>query len=284
MKFILTVMALSLGFTHNSYSQNPKSRILILASDHLNQIYRKDNPNTDVLTTRRQLEIEAITRQIRKFKPDLIMVERLPERQAETDSLYNLYLKENLNLSTLEGGRSEVYQLGFRLGKQLQLPRIFCVDAPGGTSQGILDEGDNIELYKAEGLALRKIAGDKGKEFHSGKISLLAYLAFLNQPKIYNKIYHLRYIIPARVTNGKFKNPDEMVDTAFINPKYIGAELISVFKNRDFKIYSNIVTTKMRENPERMLLIIGGAHIGSLHNILRDDEEFKIVNPGKYLK
>lgn len=284
MKFISTVMALSLGFTLNTFSQNPKSQILILASDHLNQIYRKDNPNTDVLTTRRQLEIEAITRQIRKFKPDLIMVERLPERQPETDSLYNLYLKESLNLSTLEGGRSEVYQLGFRLAKQLQLPRIFCVDAPGGTSQGILDEGDNIELYKAEGLALRKIAGDKGKEFQSGKISLLAYLAFLNQPEIYNKIYHLRYITPARVTNGKFKNPDEMVDTAFINPKYIGAELISVFKNRDLKIYSNIVTTKMREKPERMLLIIGGAHIGSLHNILRDDEEFKIVNAGKYLK
>lgn len=33
-----------------------------------------------------------------------------------------------------------------------------------------------------------------------------------------------------------------MIDMAFINPKYIGAELTSTFKNRDYKIYSGIVS------------------------------------------
>jgi hypothetical protein len=74
-----------------------------------------------------------------------------------------------------------------------------------------------------------------------------------------------------------------MIDTAFVNPKYIGAELISIFKNRDYKIYSNIVTTKMQIRPNRILLIFGVAHVGSLKSIFRDDIEYKIVDANKYL-
>ncbi|HEX2609319.1 MAG TPA: DUF5694 domain-containing protein, partial [Flavisolibacter sp.] len=103
------------------------------------------------------------------------------------------------------------------------------------------------------------------------------------QPDTYKRIYHLRYITPSRITNGVFTKPDEMVDTAFINKKYIGAELTSIFKNRDYKIYSNIVTTKMAVQPKRILLIIGVAHIGSLRSIFRDDPEFELVDINKYL-
>lgn len=108
-------------------------------------------------------------------------------------------------------------------------------------------------------------------------------MIFLNQPQTYSKIYHLRYITPARVTNGIFKNPDALIDTAFIDSKYIGAELISPFKNRDYKIYSNIVTSQKSKSAKKILLIIGVAHIGSLKNIIRDDEEFNLIKADKYL-
>jgi len=103
------------------------------------------------------------------------------------------------------------------------------------------------------------------------------YLIFLNQPQTYNKIYHLRYITPARAMNGTFKNPDALVDTAFVDPRYIGAELTSVFKNRDYKIYSNIVTTQLKTKAKRALLLIGVAHIGSMRSIFRDDEAYQVV-------
>jgi hypothetical protein len=94
----------------------------------------------------------------------------------------------------------------------------------------------------------------------------------------------LRYITPARVINGTFKNPDATVDTAFINPKYIGAELISIFKNRDYKIYSNIVTTQLQTRSKRALLLIGAAHLGSLNSIFRDDTDYNVVDPIPYLQ
>ncbi len=282
LRFKLTLLILGLCF--NAVAQRTKTEILILGSDHLSQVYKKDNPNTDVLTPKRQKEIKEFASLIYKFKPDMVMVEKLPEQQAETDSLYTLYSQGKLKLENIEYGRSEVYQLAFRIGKQLDLPKVYCVNAPGGTSQSILDNGENIALYKNETLELRKVVGEKYTALQNGTLSFKDYLIFLNQPESYNIIYRLRYITPARVTNGTFKNPDEMVDTAFVNPKYIGAELISVFKNRDYKIYSNIVTNQLREQPEKILLIIGVAHVGSLKNILNDDPAYAVIDANKYLK
>jgi hypothetical protein len=284
MKLRLKLTLLVLGLHIHAFAQGSKTEILLVGSDHLSQIYKEGNPHTDVFSGIRQKEISEFTTLVLRYKPDMVMVEKLPEQQLEIDSLYNLYLQGDLNLQNLENGRSEVYQLAFRIGKELQLPKVYCVNAPGGISQSILDNGENIELYKTKTLELRKVVGEKYVALQSGELSLKDYLIFLNQPVNYNKIYHLRYITPARVTNGTFKNPDEMVDTAFINPAYIGAELISVFKNRDYKIYSNIVTNQMRHKPKKILLLIGVAHVGSLRNILHDDPEFEVVTAKKYFK
>ncbi len=212
------------------------------------------------------------------------MVEVLPENQKRIDSLYAMYLEDRLRFKDLPDGRSEVYQLAFRLSRQHNLTKVYCVNAPGGTSQSVLDNGHNIELYKKEEQELKAVVREKYAALQKDSLSLNDYLIFLNQPETYYKVFHLRYIIPARVTNGTFKNPDAMIDTAFINPRYIGAELISIFKNRDYKIYSNIVTTQRANNAKRVLLIIGVAHIGSLKGIFRDDKEFNVIDANKYLK
>ena len=261
-----------------------KTDILIVGSDHLAQIYNKEFPNTDVFLPKAQQEVSNFAKSIAAYQPDLVAVEVLPKYQQEIDSLYALYVQDKLDFKTLTDGRSEVYQIAFRVAKQRKLDKIYCVNAPGGTSQSILDNGDNIDIYKNEGLALRKFAVDKLTELRKGAISFGDYLHFGNQPEIAKMVYHLRYITPARITNGKFKNPDAMIDTAFINPKYIGAELTATFKNRDYKIYSNIVTSQMQTKAKRMLLVIGVAHILSLKNILRDDEQFQVVEVKPYLK
>jgi hypothetical protein len=280
-RLVFFTVLFALACTLPALSQ--KTDILILGSDHLAQIYNRNNPNTDVLLPQRQKEIKAFITPVIRYNPDMILVEVLPEKQQEIDSLYTLYVTNKVRLEDIEDGRSEVYQLAFRMAKQLGLPKIYCANAPGGTSQSILDNGENIALYKDEGLALRAMVMEKMKVFQENKLSLKDYLSFINQPDTYNKIYRLRYITPARVINGTFKNPDAMVDTAFINPKYIGAELTSIYKNRDYKIYSNIVTTQMKTKSKRALLIIGAAHIGSLRSIFRDDTDYNLVETQKFL-
>lgn len=270
--------------TNFAKAQTEKVEILLMGCDHLNQLYKKENPNTDVFTEKRQQEIFEIVASLKQYQPDMIMVEELPEQQGNLDSLYLLFLENKLSFQNLENGRSEIYQLAFNSAKLLKLNNVYCVNAPGGTSQNILDNGQNIELYKKETTALRDIVREKGQQIQDGSLSLKNYVRFLNEKETVQKTYHLRYITPARVTNGTFKNPDKMVDTAFVDPQYIGAELSAIFKNRDYKIYSNIVTKQLATRSKKILLIIGQAHIGSLQNIFRDDPDYTIIDAITYLK
>ncbi|RYY40222.1 MAG: hypothetical protein EOO08_07770 [Chitinophagaceae bacterium] len=284
MKFPSLFLGVLLNVCLAATASGQKTDILIVGSDHFAQIYNKNNPNTDVLLPHRQAEIGAFTQCLLKYRPDMIGVELLPEKQAWLDSLYALFVDGKLKLEELEDGRSEVFQIAFRMARQLRVPRVHCVNAPGGTSQSILDNGDNISMYTQEGLALRALVVDRLKALQENRLSFKDYLYFLNQPDTYNRVYRLRYMTPARVTNGTFKNPDAQVDTAFGNPKYIGAELISIYKNRDYKIYSNIVTAQMKTGSRRILVILGAAHIGSLRSIFRDDAEYRLFDSRKYIR
>lgn len=256
--------------------------ILLLGSNHLAQIYKANNPNSDVLTPKRQAELAATCDQLQRFQPDGILVEELPERQPQIDSLYQLYREGKLDLSTLPGGRNEIYQLGFVLGKRLGLTRIHCVNAPGGTSQSILHEGTNIELYQQATARWREFVAPIEKNLLAGTSTMSQYMRALNDPATVKQLHALVYRTPARVTNGTLK-PDEMVDAGFIKPRYVGAEFISVFYNRDLKVYSNIVTTQLATHQKRQLLILGVRHIGSMQGIFRDDPAYQVVETARYL-
>ncbi|MDO7873465.1 DUF5694 domain-containing protein [Hymenobacter sp. ASUV-10] len=260
----------------------PPADILLLGCNHLTQLYKADQPASDVLTPRRQTELAQARAGLLRYRPEAIMVEVLPERQPQIDSLYQLYRQDKLDLSTLPDGRSEVYQLGFALGKQLGLPRILCVNAPGGTSQSILHEGKNIELYQEGTTRLREVVRPVDQEFVAGSLTLPQYLRRLNDPALLRQLHTLVYRTPARVTDGRLK-PDPMVDAAFINPHYVGAEFISVFYNRDLKIYSNIVTAPLVARPQRTLLLIGARHVTSLQGIFRTDPAYRVVEAKPYL-
>ena len=256
--------------------------ILLLGCNHLAGLHKPDNPNSDMLAPKRQAELAIVLDQLQRYRPDGILVEELPERQAQVDSLYQLYRQDKLDLRTLLGGRSEVYQLGFALGKRLGLARIQCVNAPGGTSQSILHQGQNIELYEQATTRWRAFAAPIDQQLLAGTSTVSQYLRALNSPTVVQQLHTLVYNTPARVTNGTLK-PDPMVDAAFINPKYVGAELTSVFYNRDLKVYSNIVTTQLATHQSRQLLIIGVRHLGSLQGIFSTDPAYRLVDAAPYL-
>ena len=263
-------------------SAPPTTDILLVGSNHLSQLYKADNPHSDVLTPKRQAELGAVLNGLQRFRPDGIMVEEVPENQPRIDSLYQLYRQGKLDLNTLSGGRSEVYQLGFALGKRLGLPRIHCVNAPGGTSQSILNQGDNIALYEQATTRWRTQVAPVDRELLAGNATMAQYMRTLNNPTLVKQLHTLVYNVPARVTNGTLK-PDAMVDAAFINPKYVGAEFISVLYNRDLKVYSNIVTTQLATQQARQLVIIGVRHVGSLKGIFREDPAYRLVEAAPYL-
>ncbi|AYA37853.1 hypothetical protein D3Y59_12855 [Hymenobacter oligotrophus] len=269
--------------TASATNAGPRTAIWVLGCDHLAQLYKPDKPHTDVLMPQRQAELTAFNHQLERFRPDAIMVEQLPEQQGRIDSLYRLYRQGQLELATLPDGRSEVFQVAFVLGKRLGHERIYCVNAPGGTSQSILHEGTNIELYQQATARLREKTKAVGQQMQSGSLTMGQYLTYLNSPALVQELHTLVYRTPARVTHGTLK-PDAMVDAGFINPRYVGAEFISVIYNRDLKIYSNVATTQLATGSKRILAIFGARHTVSLQGIFGTDPAFELVPASAYLK
>jgi len=110
------------------WNQPPQVQVMTLGVFHfaypnLDAVTVDEEDQISVLEEPYQSEIISITGAIEKFNPTIICVETVPDRQQYIDSLYLSYLA-----GSLEPGKNEIYQLGFRIAKNLELPGVHCVD------------------------------------------------------------------------------------------------------------------------------------------------------------
>ncbi|WP_066511848.1 DUF5694 domain-containing protein [Rufibacter sp. DG15C] len=266
--------------------EKDKVQIMVLGSNHFGQenLY-KNSPKADLFTAERQKEVAEINKLLLQYKPDMIMIENNPEEQASVDSLYTLFKTGKIELKDINYGRAERYQFGYNLAKQLHHDRIFGVDHYESVSNRILASGQNIEYYNDALKTFNGIGSASTEAFKAGTLSLKDYLIFLNSPQVNNLAYDLFYVTPAKVRNSVFVNaPAQYNDSVHVSKQYIGAEFISLFYEREVKIYSNIVTTQLANKGKRLLVIMGQRHGAALPKIIANDPNFTVVPVSKYLK
>jgi hypothetical protein len=267
-------------------SADRQTQIMFLGTTHFGQeAFYKQSSMADLFQEGRQKEISGINQQLKKYNPDIIMIERSPDEQQTLDSLYGLFKTGKIKLKDIGYGRAEEFQFGYQLAKELNLRKLFGVDYYMNVSARILSEGENIDLFRNAMAGYGNIGRKVDSQFTAGKLSLKDYLLFLNAPQVYDWTFKTLFIIPAKVRNGRFsKPPVEYIDTSHTNPQYIGAEYISLFYGRELKIYSNIVTAQLREKGKRILVIMGQRHTAALAKIFENDADYKIIQIADYLK
>jgi hypothetical protein len=264
----------------------PQVEVLLLGSTHFGQEpYYKDAPKADLFSAQRQKEVAEINRLLAKFKPDMIMVEDTPQEQFATDSLYTLYKTDKVQLENLQYGRSERYQFAYRLAKQLGHPRVYGVNAYEGISNRILQNGTGIDEFSKVTNRYSEIGRQADTRYKQGELSLKEFLRFINDPAVLDLAYRALLVSPARVKQGTFVGlkPEDAARTV-TDPYYIGAEYISMFYERELKIYSNIVTAQKANQGKRLLVVMGSRHSAVLSRIFANDPEYKVVPVSKYLK
>ncbi|HUC82528.1 MAG TPA: DUF5694 domain-containing protein [Flavisolibacter sp.] len=262
------------------------TQVLFLGCAHFGQegMY-KGNPAADLFSEARQKEIAAINASLARFKPDVILIEREPEEQPQVDSLYAAYRTGKLSLTDLSYGRAEQYQFGFALAKALNHQRVFGTDYYEAVSNRMLNSGTNKEAFQ-QGLDSFSAFGRKAEgSFKSGELSLKNFLLLLNAPSVLDWAYRVLFVTPLQVKNGAFTSPPvKYVDTAYVNKTYIGAEFVSIFMERELKIYANIVNIAAQQKASRVLVVIGHRHAAALPKLFQNDPAYKVVNVSTYLK
>ncbi len=273
--FLLT----SLLFTGYSGGEREmiKPTITILGTYHM------DNPGADavnfeaddVLAPKRQRELHQLVKQLARFTPTKIAVEADTSLDAEVNAEYQDYLN-----GVYQPGRSEGDQVSFPLAKEMQHPKIYCVDWFRGTgeeqtvdvedfakthNQSALLEKTNarLEAIAQESLATLTEIQKTG--------SVIDILRFLNQEETIRVIHEINTF------------PQFTLAQIGVADQYVGLDWLLSWYERNLKIFVNL--TRITESAEdRILLIIGAGHVFLVQQFLEDSGDYIVESPLKYLK
>jgi Family of unknown function (DUF5694) len=260
------LIALSSLFATAQEKQKNTTKVVLLGSFHF------DNPgldvakfkSADILSVKRQKEVEEVTGMLKKFAPTKIFIEAIPERQREIDSLLNAYKDGRKQL-----GGSEVQQLGFRLAKELNLPKLYPVDYqqadfPFDSLMKSATEAGQTNITSFVQTAIQQVQ----EEFNEAlsKSTIRQMLLRENSPRLMNLQHEFYFkLLPA----GRSGN-------------HVGSYLVSEWWRRNMVIYENILKN-LDGKEERILVIFGAGHTAILNELMKFNPAIQLVSASEVL-
>lgn len=275
------------------HTNTEKQKILLLGVFHFanpgKDVY-KPKYEVNIFSKRRQKQVKKILHLLKKYHPTKIAVEinRKPllralyprkvsskaESQKSLDSLYQAYLTGIFKAkNSYIPKSSEVYQLGFRLGKLTHQKTIYAVNAWSAPFFTLYIREHIDDLRNAFSRAKKLKWQKRYTKLYSYEdsikmtISLRDFLLRLNSKKHVMK-YLGNYLV------GIFKAGGDKND--------LGVNFVSRWWNRNLRIFRNL--QRITESPdERILLIIGAGHLTVLRRLVLASPEYELVDVKRYL-
>lgn len=253
----------------DAFLGQPAAKMLLLGTFHFQDrgLDRyKPQERYDIFSEQRQNEVAEVVERLAKYQPSKIAVERTPEQQAEIDDQYRAYLQGEFQLPG-----DEVYQLGFKLAKQMGHRKIYCVNNWGRHYEPPVDLDEYARKHHQEKIATEWWSrfsklyeyGDRLKN----QMTLREFLLYGNSEEQILR-GHGNYL----VDHFKLGKDDE----------YPGVDWVTGWYNRNLRIFANL--QRITELPdERLLLIIGGGHIPIIRHCVLASPEYKLIEVNEYL-
>jgi hypothetical protein len=253
------------------FRSGSKPELMILGTFHFRDAGKdgyKPKFSFNVLSAKRQKEVEDLVNSIAAFKPTKIAVEWKKETdQLFLDSLYGEYLAGRYIL-----GENEIYQVLFRLGKKLGHTQLYCVDAPARWYPDIPDDSTFSARYNQSRFD-DSLYHDKYFKLYQRQDSLktihtLKQHLYLINNETADYLFHGHYLI------GSFKYAAD--------GQYPGADNLTGWYNRNLRILANVL--QLAEKPEdKIFLMIGHGHLPILRQAARSTPEIRFTEISPYL-
>jgi hypothetical protein len=222
----------------------------------------------DVLSAQRQKEIQELADVIKRFKPTRIYIEST--RAAFHDSLYAEYLA-----GRYKPGRNEIYQVAYRVGKQMGLNKVYSVDDDDFISE-------NYKRYtKLDSMANQSVPVDSVRDQYWGArysklyktgdsiettLTMLENFLLMAEPATLKR-WHGNYFVQG-----------------FCTPGSDGPDVLSMWwYSRNLRIVNNILKTKPTAE-DRILVLFGNGHVPIIKHCLEASPEFEVVELKSLLK
>lgn len=253
-----------------AYGAESQPEVMFLGVFHLSNP-GKDAVNVsvdDVRAPRRQIELEALSEALARFRPTLIAVERPVGDQGHLDELFRTYSEGSRPL-----GVSEDEQIGMRLAKLAGLQRIVAVESDSNRPPV------NEDLYDFEAAAKR-----------FGQSDVLVAVNARNQGRV--------DAIDDALKNGSIvdaltraNQPENLAAFRQESFNYLriaqgdetpGANWLQFWYGRNFRIVGRLMA--LAKPSDRIVVIYGFGHIPLLREFAEQSGFFAVVDPLPYLK
>lgn len=257
---LLLAVALPPGESAAAQSTDPPE-ILVLGTFHMANPGR-DVHNTkadDMLSARRQGEMEELLEVLETFRPTAVAVEASATSGAIA-SLYQAYLDGEHTLN-----RNERQQIGFRLARRAGLETVHSVDVDG-----------DFPYYRVQNYA---IANDMKARFDSLTDATGERVAraqeFLRSHTLLEMLEYINADSTSAVGVGEYYG-----FVPFGEPyEYAGPDLLAAWFQRNIRIYHNI--RRLATAPgDRVLVVYGAGHLGWLQQMAQDDPAVRLRTLG----
>lgn len=249
------------------YSGGNKTQVCLLGTFHF------DNPGLDVaqfesanvLSPKRQGEIEEVIIKLKLFNPTKIFIEATPDRQSYYDSVFTAYKEGRFKLEA-----NEIFQLGFRLAKELNHPGVECVDYreaefPFDSLMKVMAAESQTDLMKFMKQTIDSIEFNHN---HLLKTSTIKQILVANNTQANRNVSVGMYF---KLLKAGDKN------------NHIGSYLSSEWWRRNMVIYENILK-RLSGNEERVLVIFGSAHTALLYEFMKYNADLEVIEAKNILK
>ena len=215
----------------------------------------------DVFSHDVQKQIDEFTNRLASFHPNKIAVEFPYGMQNELDKLYARSDKYNFSENVVYGNVerygvigpfksvNEIVQIGFRLGKKLNLDKIYGIDEDIELSDELLDKITpymDMDSYFEKMRMMTEQAKD-----------LKGLYSILNSDTCI-AVDHSVYLNMNKINLGKYE----------------GSQLVLQWYERNLKIFSNL--QNICEKGDKVLVLIGSSHLKILKELITASNEMNL--------
>lgn len=266
-QIVSALLLFKTGFTQTS---SAKTEVLLVGVFHFN------NPGLDVakfkvddmLSPKRQREIEEVRRALIAFRPDAIYTEvNLQENAGWLDSTYQAFRKDQ---SPLKTKKNELFQLACAVGQRLDMPKLYASDAtadfPFDSMMTAIKAAGQTSLENDMSQLMQKIEREMNEKLTNQSIKEI--LLWLNTPQM------------RREDLGFYLNTATRAGTLTTD---IGATLSGNWLMRNLKIYGNILK-QLKGNERRIVVIYGASHCAPLEYYFSMNDGFRVIPLSAVLK
>lgn len=260
-------------YAQSAPTKAPHIRVVLMGTFHFDDTPDKGKISfDDLFSVKRQQELQQLTTQLAKLKPDKVFVENEPDRQRYWDSLFTLYRAKALDTTKLS---NEIFQVGIRTAKKAGLSQVICVD------------------HQQELPYSQLQAFDKRAEKDSAALKEMATYQLLSLPYPYPKKTQkladnslLNYYL---YINSAAARAVDQADYFVYSPSYgygkdyTGVSMITSWYDRNAKIFTNILR-KANSADQLYIVLFGSSHMLPLRHYFQNHPYFEVVELSAVLK